>query len=424
MTFRRKPLEVGYLVSQHPAPSQAFIQREVDGLRALGARVETFSVRPVSQDLLLDQVMQDEALRTTVIQVNRRIVASAVGALMWHRPLAFATVLNRALRTGQSHLRNRVWQGFYLAEAAYLHREMAHRGLRHLHVHFANNAADIARLAVAMGRAVDGTESGWRWSFSMHGPTEFQAVDHFDLAAKVMAADRVACISDFARSQLMRLVDPNEWPKLDIVRMSVDVDQYRPPEAPRSHDGPLRILSVGRLVPEKGAPVLVDALAELVARGVDVEATLVGAGPLEPLLRERIGQTGLHDRVTLTGAMGQDRLPDLYRRADVFCLPSFQEGLPVVLMEAMATGLPVVTTAIAGIPELVHDGESGRVVPAGRAGLVADAIAQLATDPDLRRRLGAAGRARVEAEFSLEVTARRQLDFLASVRPRSAVVAT
>ncbi len=300
---------------------------------------------------------------------------------------------------------------------------MAHRGLRHLHVHFANNAADIARLVVAIGRAVDGTKSNWRWSFSMHGPTEFEAVDHFDLAAKVMAADRVACISDFARSQLMRLVNPTEWPKLDIVRMSVDLDRYRPPASPRSHDGPLRILSVGRLVPEKGAPVLIDALADLVSRGVDVEATLVGAGPLEPLLRERIEQRGLGDRVTLTGSIGQDRLPDLYRRADVFCLPSFQEGLPVVLMEAMATGLPVVTTAIAGIPELVSDGESGRVVPPGRAGFVADAIAELATAPDLRRRLGDAGRARVEAEFSVEVTARRQLDFLASVHPQWEIVA-
>ena len=187
----------------------------------------------------------------------------------------------------------------------------------------------------------------------MHGPTEFEAVDHFDLAAKVEAADRVACISDFARSQLMRLVDSTEWPKLDIVRMSVDLDRYGPPERLRSHDGPLRILSVGRLVPEKGALLLIDALADVVARGVDVDATLVGAGPLEPLLRERVGQAGLGEQITLTGSIGQDRLPDMYRRADIFCLPSFQEGLPVVLMEAMATGLPVVTTAIAGIPELV-----------------------------------------------------------------------
>ena len=408
-------LRVGYLASTHPAISQAFIQREVDGLRALGVDVTTFSVRPTPQAQLLDTTMLAEAERTTVLQGDRAAVAVAVGEAVRERAGGFARVLARALRTGDRTLRTRTWQAFYLAEAARLHSAMRAQGLRQLHVHFANNAADIARLTIALGRALDGPDAGWCWSFSMHGPTEFEAVDRFDLAGKVRDADAVACISDFARSQLMRLVDPPAWNKLHIVRMSVDLETFKPPETDRQHDGPFRVLSVGRLVPEKGAPLLLEALARLRDRGIDVHARIAGGGELEPYLRRQTTELGLSGSVELLGPVSQETVRDLYQWADTFCLPSFQEGLPVVLMEAMATELPVVTTAIAGIPELVVDDETGVLVSAGRADLVADGLARLAAEPAERQRLGRAARDRVVAEFSSEVNARRQLQFLASI---------
>lgn len=413
-----RPAEVAYLVSQYPAPSHVFVEREIEGLRALGVRVDTFSVRPVPTEALLSRVMREEAARTTVLLTDRRAVAAAVARLTRAHPLASLRGIGRAARTGPRYARHRLWQLFYWAEAVRLHDELDRRGLRHLHVHFSNNSADIARLVVEIGRAVDGPGAGWRWSMTVHGPTEFERVEAADLAAKVLDAAGVACISDFTRSQLMRLVPPEVWPRLDLVRMSVDVDRYQPVERPVVPVGagrPLRILNVGRLVPEKGAPVLLDALAQLVADGVPVEARLVGGGELAGSLAEQVDDLGLAGSVTLTGPVGQEQLPELYRWADVFVLPSFQEGLPVVLMEAMASGLPVVTTAIAGIPELVTDRVSGRVLPAGRADAVAEALRELALDPALGVSWGTAGREKVVAEFAVAVAARAQRDFLAGV---------
>jgi colanic acid/amylovoran biosynthesis glycosyltransferase len=194
--------------------------------------------------------------------------------------------------------------------------------------------------------------------------------------------------------------------------MSVDTDRFSPPQLPRTNDGSLRILDVGRLVPEKGAPVLLDAVAQLAGRGVEVELRLVGGGELEAQLGAEIERRGLKDRVVLVGPVGQDEILAQYHWADVFCLPSFQEGLPVVLMEAMATELPVVTTPINGIPELVKDGCNGPLVAPGRADLLADALAELAMDPERRRHLGEQARRDVVAGFALDACAAAQQRFL------------
>ncbi len=409
-----RPEPVAYLVSQYPLVSHTFIEREIDGLRTLGVPVHTFSIRRPGD--LLSDAMRAEAERTTVLQSSYRDIAGAGARQLLAHPLATLGSVAGAVLTGEARARSRLWQVLYTAEAMRLLDELNRLGVRHIHAHFANNGADIARAAVAHARRVE-PDAGWRWSFTMHGPTEFEAVERFDLAAKVADADAVACISDFTRSQLMRLSEPGDWPKLDVVHMSVDTDLFVPSGGERP-PGPLRILDVGRLVPEKGAPVLLDAVTLLAERGVDVEVRLVGGGDLADDLARTLDARGLRDRVTLVGAVGQDAILDQYHWADAFCLPSFQEGLPVVLMEAMATGLPVVTTTINGIPELVKHERNGFLVPPGRADLLAESLAALATDPGLRTRLGEQARRDVVAGFSLERCAGDQQRFLAGVRPR------
>ncbi|MFT4294056.1 MAG: glycosyltransferase [Micropruina sp.] len=400
---------VAYLVSQYPLISHTFVEREIEGLRRMGTPVHSFTVRPPGA--LLSETMRAEAARTIVLQESTGALATAALRETLGHPAAVLGALGRAVRTGEARARSRVWQIFYAGEAMRLLAEMRRLGLRHVHAHFANSGADIARAAVAYARSVD-PDGGWRWSFTMHGPTEFEAVDRFDLAGKVADADGVACISDFTRSQLMRLSDPSDWAKLQIVHMSVDTDRFVPPAEPRPTDGPLRILDVGRLVPEKGAPVLLDAATQLAEQGVDFELRLVGGGDLDAELRTIIAARGLSDRVTLVGPVGQDDILAEYHWANVFCLPSFQEGLPVVLMEAMATGMPVVTTPINGIPELVKDGRNGYLVPPGRADLLADTLAGLASDPALRHRLGVTAREDVIAGFALDACALAQQQFL------------
>ncbi|MFT4217190.1 MAG: glycosyltransferase [Micropruina sp.] len=400
---------VAYLISQYPFVSHTFVEREIEGLRRLGTPVHSFSVR--YPGALLSETMRSEAERTLVLQESVSALAGVGLREALAHPTAVLGALGRAVRTGEGRVRSRVWQLFYAGEAMRLLAEMRRLNVRHVHAHFANVSADIARAAVAYARGVD-PDGGWQWSFTMHGPTEFDAVDHYDLAGKVAAADGVACVSDFTRSQLMRLSDPADWEKLQVVHMSVDTEKFVPPAEPRPVDGPLRILDVGRLVPEKGASILLDAAAQLAESGVDFQVRLVGGGELEADLRRAIAKRGLSNRVTLTGPLGQDDILAEYHWADVFCLPSFQEGLPVALMEAMATGLPVVTTPISGIPELVRDGHNGRLVAPGRADLLADTLAQLASDADMRHRLGAAAREDVVAGFALDACAAAQQRFL------------
>ncbi len=415
-------LQVAYLVSQYPAISHTFIEREIAALRSLGATVGTFSVRRCPPGELKSAAMRAEAGTTTVlIDDVRRAYPAAHAALVSRHPKAWAGALARALRTGEPTARARLWQGFYFAEAVRLHDLMRSRGLRHVHVHFANVSADVARLTVAIGRSIDGPRSPWRWSMTMHGPTEFEGVARADLPAKILDADGVSCITDFTRSQLMRYVDPAHWGKLSVVHMTIDPQAYVPPADGRAgRDGqPLRVLFVGRLVPEKGGPALLEATAQLRDRGVPVQVRFVGDGPARDLLRSQAAGLGVSDLVEFTGAVGQDDMLPHYHWADVFALPSYMEGLPVVIMEALATELPVITSRINGIPELVADGLMGRVLTPGRADLLADAIAAEAADPGLRRRQGAAGREAVLAGYTASTQAPAMARFLHDVqRPR------
>lgn len=240
----------------------------------------------------------------------------------------------------------------------------------------------------------------------MHGPPEFYEVERTRLPAKVRDADAVVCISDFCRSQLMGLVDEDAWDKLHVVHCGIGLEHF---SGSPSHNGrrELEVLTVGRIVPVKGHVVLLEAVAELRARRVPVRLTLVGDGPKREQLERMAGRLGLGGSVRFAGAVGQDEIRSYYERADLVCLPSFAEGLPVVLVEAMAMGLPVVSTRIMGIPEVVDHGVTGLLVPPARADLLADAIDRLARDPKLRATMGRAGREKVVEEFDAERTAAR-----------------
>ncbi|MCB1254937.1 MAG: glycosyltransferase family 4 protein [Austwickia sp.] len=408
-------LRVAYLVSQYPALSHTFIESEINGLRELGVEVHTFSVRPAPQAELITPALRAEAARTEVILGRpKAAILRAQARLARRSPQVYATLLARAARTGLPTPKGRLWQLFYFAEGVILWQLLQERGLRHVHVHMANVAADVARTAVAIGTALDGPDAGWRWSLTVHGPGEFEVVQQWDVPDKIRSARAIAPISDFCRSQLMRLVEPEQWAKMRVVRMTVDTSRFAPPISGRAdHGGPLRVLSVGRLVPQKGGPVLIDALNLLAKRGIAVVARIAGGGPLDADLRAAVRRLGLADRVEFLGPVAQEDIVAQYHWADVFVLPSFQEGLPVVLMEAMATGLPVVTTQIAAVPELVADGDMGRVVPAGRADLIADALAaEAALGVAGRHEQGRRGRAAVEREFTSATAAPAMAEFL------------
>jgi glycosyltransferase involved in cell wall biosynthesis len=392
-------VRVAYLCNRFPSISTAFILREVEQLRRLGVEVHTFSIRRPDPGELLSAADRTAAETThTVLALPWRELVSAHVRAFTDRPVRYLRTLVLALRLAAPGLRGRVWQLFYFAEAMAVWHRCRQLDLRHLHAHFANQATDVALLVTSFGG------EGWSWSLTLHGPAEFADVSRHRLAQKVERARTVVCISHFARSQVMALVDERHWSKLRVVHCGVDTDRFADPGERPNHRPELRLLHVGRLVGVKGQVVLLEALALLRERGMTVQATIVGEGDRRAALLRRRDELGLGAGVRFVGAVGQDDLPELYAGADVFCLSSFSEGVPVVLMEAMASALPVVATRVMGVPELVRDGVSGFVVAPSVATELADALGALAADPSLRRRMGLAGRGAVVEGFDLRAT--------------------
>jgi glycosyltransferase involved in cell wall biosynthesis len=391
---------IGYLTDCYPATSHTFIQREILAMRALGVDVQTFSTHRAGPEHVLSQDDR-EAFATTfaLLPVSLRALLRALA----DAPSAYVRTLAFALSLGRG-ARQRLWQSFYFAEAVLLWRQCRMRGIRHLHAHFTRPAADTALLAAHLGRLADHAAT-WTWSFSAHG-TDIYDTDADALAAKVRDARFVICVSEYGRAQLRKLVEEEHWAKLRVVRCGIDLARYPSLDARAERAGyPLRILTVGRLVAVKGHSILLDAFARLLADNVDATLTIVGDGPLRSELEEVAKRLGIDDRVRLAGRIGQDDLLAYYEAADVFVLTSLAEGIPVVLMEAMATQLPVVASDITGIPELIRDGQEGILVPAACADRFAEALAALAQDPERRARMGRAARRRVEEEFELRRSA-------------------
>ncbi len=317
-------------------------------------------------------------------------------------PLQYVRNLFASSKFAEPGLRGRLLPLLWAMQAIVLWQRCREAGIEHIHVHFAGAPPAVAGLATRFARGSRRAGGPRSWSATVHGPVEF--LDR-RLGVKLADAARVVCISDFARSQVMTQVGESDWDKLEVVRCGLDVTKFA---ARRNGAGaaaeepgkrPIRLLCVGRLISLKGQAILLDATAELLARGLDVRLTVVGDGPKREELVSHCGELGLSDRVEWAGAVGQDEISGHYAAADIFCLPSFAEGVPTVLMEAMLSETPVVSTRIAGVPELVEDGVNGMLIPPGRSDLLVRAIEGLALDPALRRRLGVAGRSKVEAEF-------------------------
>lgn len=403
------PGPVAYLVSEYPKASHTFIQREIAGLRALGAEVATLSIRRVGAEHHIGPEEQTAARETfAVLDAARNpvtLVAAHLGALV-RRPSGWLSALALAARTAEPGVRGGLWRLFHFLEAGVVADRLRRLGAIHLHVHFGNAACTVGMLAARMARLP--------YSYTLHGPSELFEPQTHRLAEKVANAAFVVCISRFARSQAMLFADPIHWPKLKIVHCGVDPARY---DRPRRDSGQefAELLFVGRLAAVKGLPVLFDALERLKDRGVAARLTLVGDGPERAQLEREAAGRGLGGAVRFVGHQSQQAVAERLAEADLFVLPSFAEGVPVVLMEAMASRTAVVATRIAGVPELVEDGVSGLLVPPGDADALAAALAALIADPARRARMGEAGRAQVAAEHDAGREAAWLLRIMASI---------
>ncbi len=363
-------LNIAYLISQYPAISHTFILREVLGLRRLGLSIQTASVNnPDRGHEGLTQAERDEASATYYIKAAG--AGGALSALWWglrRSPVAIMSSAWYALRLGRTDIKSMALMMAYWIEALMLWRWLDARSLTHLHTHFASQPAFVAMFCSRM--------SGIPFSITVHGPDEFYQIEPQRLLEKICAAKFVVCISSFARSQLMRVVPFKQWDKLIVVRLGVDPEAFE--FDPQAHAQPagdhLNMLCVGRLCEAKGQGVLLQAVALLKARDVLCTITLVGNGALANDLKAQSSLLGIEDRCVFAGAVNQDHIKSFFNQADLFVLPSFAEGIPIVLMEAMSLGLPVLSCHVAGIPELIHHGVNGLAIAPGDAQALADAI--------------------------------------------------
>ncbi len=403
---------IAYVTTRYPSISHTFVLREVQALRARGLAIDTISIHAATNEHLISDENREALASTYSIRPPRwRDVLNAHARAAGRAPWAYVTTLSRALGLARPGLRGRLWQLFYFAEAIVLWRRCAAVDARHVHAHHGSPPADVALLAAEYGRRAGRGPASW--SMTLHGPTEFWNTRWYRLPEKISSAAGVVCITDFARSQAMALVEERHWPKLEVVHCGLDPTQ----SALAAVTTPARaqILCVGRLVPEKGQAVLIRAFSRLREAERDIELVLVGDGPSAAGLRRLADELGVAPHVTFTGALGQDEIAGRYAAASMFCSSSFSEGLPVVLMEALACGCAVVATAIAGVSELIDDGESGLLVAPGRVDQLAQAMGRLLDDEELRTRLARNGRQRVIDDFDVRRSAAQLERFFARI---------
>ena len=389
---------VAYLVNQYPRVSHSFIRREIAALEAAGHSIARFSVRRAAE-ALPDPGDRAELAHTQVLldRGPRPLIMAALRACLG-RPRRFFSALRLAWAIGRRADRSWAAHAAYLAEACLLREWLARVRAGHLHAHFATNPAAVAMLCRVLG--------GPPYSFTVHGPHEFDKPEFLAMTAKIERAAFVVAVSSFGRSQLYRWCGHAHWRKIAVVRCGVDASYLEQPPMPVP--GAPRLVCVGRLCEQKGQLLLVEALGRLASGGVPCELVLVGDGELRPEIEKMAVDLGVDDRVTITGWAAGEEVRRHLAEARALVLPSFAEGLPVVIMEALALGRPVISTTIAGIPELVETGVCGWLVPAGSVEHLVEAMRTVLTAPvgELSR-LGLAGRERVALRHDARIEAMR-----------------
>lgn len=377
-----RPLRLAYLTSQYPKVSHTFIRRELCGLERRGHNILRLAIRP-GDSTLVDPADLAEAERTIQClgQSSLKLLVGDIGTIAG-QPVAFGKALQMAIRAGWRTEKGIPRYLAYLAEAAWMLRVLRQHRIEHVHVHFGRNAAAVARMIRRLG--------GPPYSFTVHGPDELDSPRSWRLGELQEDASFVVAITDYCAAQLRRWVSPEHWAKIHVVRCAVG-DQFMAERTPVDNNS-REFLCVGRLCPQKAQLLLVEAMGRLRQHGHQCKLTLAGDGEMRPIIEKRIEDLGLIYNVRITGWIGEAQVRELIKSSRVMVLPSFAEGLPIVLMEAMAMGRPVISTYIAGIPELVQHGHNGWLVPAGNVAALAEVMAEALITPAERLTLmGAAG---------------------------------
>ena len=396
MTAASSGVIVAYLVNQYPKVSHSFIRREILALERRGLKVLRFAVRGWNEPVVDPSDRSEREVTRYLMQQGLGALVAPMLRVLFATPGRFGQALAAAWRLGRRADRSLPYHLVYLAQACRLLEWLRAEQVSHLHAHFGTNPAEVAMLVRLLG--------GPAYSFTVHGPEEFDKPEFLGLGEKVRHAAFAVAVSSYGRSQLYRWAGFESWSKIEVVHCGLDAAFHAGaltpiPPAPR-------LVCVGRLCEQKGQMLLVEAAQRLKARNIPFELVLAGDGEMRAEIEQAIGRFGLQQQVRITGWISGDQVRSEILGSRALVLASFAEGLPVALMEAMALGRPVLTTFVAGIPELVLDREHGWLVPAGDVAALAGALeACLTTAPDVLATMGSAARRRVLARHDIDVEA-------------------
>lgn len=389
-------MKISYLVNQYPKISHSFIRREILALERQGYQVQRLAMRGWADELRDEEDVRERAATRYVLQEGAMAIGVDVLRMAVKRPGRFVKALSLAVKIGLRSDRPLPLHLIYLAEACRIVPWMEAHGAHHLHAHFGTNSTEVAMLANMLG--------GPAYSFTVHGPEEFDKPEFLWLAEKIRRAAFVVAVSAFGRSQLFRWAAYADWAKVQVVHCGIDPGFHSVP--PRPIPVAPRLVCVGRLCEQKGQMLLVRAVQAVVAKGIPIHLVLAGDGEMRGAIEALIDECALRDHITITGWINGDQVREEILAARAMVLPSFAEGLPVVIMEAMALRRPVLSTYIAGIPELVLDGETGWLFPAGDIAALTKVLeACLAAADEQLKTMGEAGYQRVLARHAIDIEA-------------------
>ena len=389
MSFR-----IAYLINQYPKVSHTFIRREIMALERQGFEVQRLAVKGWADHLADKDDLQERGKTTYLLQNGVFGLVTALVRVLLTTPMRLFSGLALAIKMAKGSDRPLPYHLAYLAEACVMLPLLKAFGAKHLHAHFATNSTEVAMLAHALG--------GPTYSFTVHGTGEFDKIQQLGITEKVRRAAFVVAICSHGRSQLFRFLDHALWPKVQLVHCGLepafhDVAPTPPPLIPR-------LVCVGRLCKEKGQLLLIEASHRLAQEGIAFELVLAGDGEMRGVLENLISKYKLTDKIRITGWISSDQVRSEILASQALVLPSFSEGLPIVIMEAMALRRPVLTTYVGGIPELVQHGENGWLFPAGSIDALASAMREcLAASPAALEAMGNAAHERVLASHAIDV---------------------
>ncbi len=391
-------MKIAYLVNQYPKVSHSFIRREILALEAKGMEITRYSVRSCATQLVDEEDLKELKQTTYLLDVGIIGLLFNIFKTILLKPVSFIRALQLTCKIGYGSERGLILHFAYLAEACVLSFLLSKAQIKHIHAHFGTNSTAVAMLCSMLGET--------SYSFTIHGPEEFDKPKAIALPEKIKRAKFVAVISSYGKSQAYRWCDYQDWQKINIIRCGLDEKFIKAEisQLPRAN----KLIQVGRLCPQKGQLLLLQALGRLKEKGIDFQLTLVGDGELRGAIENLAKTLNLESEVNITGWATSDEVKEKIKEAKLMVMPSFAEGLPVVIMESLALARPVISTYVAGIPELVVNEESGWLISAGDIDSLADSI-ELALDTSIEKlkQMGILGKEKVIEQHNINTEARK-----------------